>query len=121
MPTRSRPDCTHTGNGEPVGVTPTPVRATDVGEFVALLATDALPVTLPEVDGEKLTLKVALCPGLRMVPADTPLSLKPAPETLTLEIVTLELPEFVSVTGRVLLVPVFTLPKFKLDGLALRR
>jgi hypothetical protein len=37
---------------------------------------------------------------------------------LTFEIVTFELPEFVSVTARVLLEPVFVLPKLKLIGLA---
>jgi len=80
-----------------------------------------LPVTLPVPAGAKTTFKVADCPGVTTNPADTPLALKPAPETLMFEMVTLELPEFVSVTGRVLLALVFTFPKFKLVGLALRR
>jgi hypothetical protein len=54
-----------------------------------------------------------------MSPADTPLALKPGPEMLTFEIVTLELPAFVSVAVRRLLLPVFTFPKLKLVGLAL--
>jgi len=91
------------------------------GEFVALLVIVTLPVTLPVAAGAKVTFKVAVCPGVRIVPADTPLALKPAPEMLTFEIVTLELPELVSVTARVLLAPVFTLPKLKLVGLALSR
>src|SRR6266478_9871863 len=91
------------------------------GELVALLVTETLPVTLPVAAGAKVTFKVAVCPGVRIVPADTPLALKPAPEMLTFEIVTLELPELVSVTARVLLAPVFTLPKLKLVGLALSR
>src|SRR5260370_42379110 len=78
-----------------------------------------LPVTLPVAAGAKTTFKVADCPGVTTSPADTPLALKPAPETLMFEMVTLELPEFVSVTGRVLLALVFTFPKFKLVGLAL--
>ena len=45
--------------------------------------------------------------------------LKPAPELLTPEIVTLELPEFVRVTPSVLVAPVSILPKLKLAGLAL--
>jgi hypothetical protein len=92
-----------------------------VGELVALLVTATLPVTLPVAAGAKLTFKVAVCPGARVVPADTPLALKPAPETLMFEIATLELPEFWSVTGRVLLALVFTFPKLKLVGLALSR
>jgi len=55
-----------------------------------------------------------------MSPAGTPLALKPAPETLTFETVTLELPGLVMVTVRGLLLPVFTPPKLKLDGVALR-
>src|SRR5262249_45517430 len=91
-----------------------------VGEPVAVLATNTLPVTFPEPEGAKLTLSVADCPGVRVVPLATPLALKPAPEIVTAEIETLELPEFVSVTGRVLLVPVLRLPKLRLVGVELR-
>ena len=68
------------------------------GEFVALLATETLPVILPAPDGAKVAVKVAACPGVRIVPEEIPDALKPAPETVTLEIVTLEFPAFVSVT-----------------------
>ena len=78
-----------------------------------------MPATLPVAAGAKVTFKVDVCPGVRIAPADTPLGLKPAPEMLTFEIVTSELPEFVSVTARALLEPVFTFPKPKLVGLAL--
>src|SRR5579863_3608200 len=91
------------------------------GEFVALLATETLPVTLPAAAGAKVAVKVAACPGVRMSPEETPVALKPAPETVTFEIVTLELPAFVSVTDRVLLLDTFTLPKLKEDELELRR
>ena len=50
---------------------------------------------------------------------DTLLVLRPAPEVLMPEIVTLELPEFVRVTPSVLAAPVSMLPKLKLAGLAL--
>src|SRR5258708_24982362 len=100
---------------------PLPDNETDVGEFVALLMAAALPVTLPVAAGAKVTFKVAVCAGVRIVPVDTPLALKPAPEMLTFEIATLELPEFVSVTVRRLLLPVFTFPKLKLVGLALSK
>jgi hypothetical protein len=55
-----------------------------------------------------------------MVPADTPLALKPAPATLTLEMVTFSVPAFVSVTLCTLLLDTFTLPKLRLVALALR-
>ena len=90
------------------------------GEFVALLATDTLPAALPDAAGVKVAVKVAVCPGLRISPEETPLALKPAPETVTFEIVTLELPAFVSVTVCVLLLDTFTLPKLKEDALELR-
>lgn len=44
----------------------------------------------------------------------------PAPEMVTLEMVTSEFPPFVKVTGRTLLLPILTFEKFKLDWLALR-
>src|SRR6266852_6601992 len=53
-----------------------------------------------------------------MVLALTPLALKPAPVTVTLEMVTLEFPLLVSGTGNALLPPTFTLPKLRLVGLA---
>ncbi len=53
-----------------------------------------------------------------MVLALTPLALKPAPVTVTPEMVTLEFPLLVSVTGNALLPPTFTLPKLRLVGLA---
>ena len=73
------------------------------GEFVALLATETLPVTLPEPDGEKVAVKGAVCPGARISPEETPPALKPAPETVTFEIVIVEFPAFVNVTVLVLL------------------
>src|ERR1700681_273825 len=99
--------------------TPVPVVEIVAGELVALLATVTPPVTLPVDVGAKVTFKVADCPGARTVPEDTLLALNPAPEALTLEMVTLELPEFLRVTPRVLLALVSMLPKLKLVGLTL--
>src|SRR2546425_6529055 len=53
-----------------------------------------------------------------MVLALTPLALKPAPVTVTPEMVTVEFPLLVSVTGNPLPPPTFTLPKLRLVGLA---
>ena len=56
--------------------------------------------------------------GVSVVPAP-PLSLKPGPEAVTDEMVTLALPVLVSVTFSVLLLPSFTLLKLRLPELAL--
>ena len=91
------------------------------GEFVALLATETLPVTPPALDGANVAVKVAACPGAMMSPEETPVALNPAPETVTFEIVTLEFPAFVRVTLCVLLPDTLTLPKLKDDELELSR
>jgi len=91
--------------------TPVPDSAMESGELVALLATDMLPVALPAADGENVAVKVAVCPGVRISPEETPETLNPAPETVTFEIVTVEFPAFVSVTFCVPLLDTFTLPK----------
>ena len=99
-------------------VIPVPARETIVGELVALLDTETLPLAFPAVVGANATFNVAVWLGVRIVPALTPLALKPAPEAVTLEMVTLELPVFVRVAANVLLLPSLTFPKFKLVGLA---
>ena len=98
--------------------TPDPDRAITVGELLALLITFALPVTLPELVGVKTTLKVVVCPVARSNGGVKPLELKPAPETLIWEMVTLELPVLLSVTVCVPLLPRFRFPKSKLVELA---
>jgi hypothetical protein len=77
---------------------PVPERAIAAGEFEALLATATLPVTAPVAAGANVTFKMTVWPGARMDPLGTPLTLKPAPEMLTVEIVILEVPAFLSVT-----------------------
>src|ERR1700684_2443759 len=90
------------------------------GELAALLATATLPVALPVEEGVSVTFNVALCPAGIVWPDDTPLALNPAPETLIFEIVRLLPPELVSVAGSVPLLPIATVPKFKLEVLAVR-
>jgi hypothetical protein len=116
LPTRTRLGETQTGKAALAACAPVPDREIVAGEFVALLVSVAVPVTLPVADGANVTFKVADCPGVSVVPVDTPLTLNPAPETETFEIETFELPEFFTVIGRELLEPVFTLPKLKLLG-----
>jgi hypothetical protein len=64
-------------------------------------------------------LKDTFWPALKVTGRFNPLIVKPEPETLACEIVTLEPPELVSVPARVLGAEVCTLPKFRLEGTAL--
>jgi hypothetical protein len=100
--------------------TPAPDRAIVAGEFVALLATVTLPGKLPAAVGVNVASNVAVCPGVRIKPAETPLIEKEAPEALTFDTVTLELPAFVRVTLNELLFPITTFPKLKLGALEVR-
>jgi hypothetical protein len=116
FPTLTRLGATHVLK---FACTPVPLTEIVAGELVALLATEMPPVTLPVDVGAKVTFKAADCPGDRTAPDDRLLALKPAPVALTLEMVTLELPEFVSVTPSALLALVSMFPKLKLVGLTL--
>lgn len=68
------------------------------GEFAAVLITDALPVALPANVGVNVTPKLAVCPGDNVTRGAEPLRVNPLPVTLTCEMLTAELPVFVSVT-----------------------
>ena len=94
------------------------MRPTIAGELTALLAIVTLaPFALPVLAGENVIINAADCPGIRTVPLETPLALKPTPVTETVEIFMLEFPVFVNVELNDLLVPGVTVPKFKLAGL----
>ena len=97
-----------------------PVAESDatVGESLALLVTDSVPVMLPAVVGAKVTLKVAFRPEARVAGKAGPLKLYPDPVMLAFETVTLLLPVFVTSTGKVLVLPNVTSPKLRLAGLA---
>jgi hypothetical protein len=45
-----------------------------LGEFVALLAIATLPLKFPAASGEKVPSRVADCPGDKIKPADTPVT-----------------------------------------------
>jgi len=89
-----------------------------VGELVALLTTDTLPVTLPTTVEANATFSVIDWLGTKVAPGATPFVLNPAPLTVTLETVTFEFPLFVSVTFCEFVLPTVTLPKFRIVGLA---
>ena len=100
------------------GWTPVPDRETVVGELVALLVIVAVPVRIPVAAGVKVTFSIAVCPGVKICPVETPLAVYPAPEILTLEMVTFDFPALVIVTPRTLLPPRLTFPKLRLVALA---
>ena len=125
---------------EPVPLAPTATLPTAMGAGVALsepAVADPVParemvkvgldpfdvtVTLPlalAVDvGAKVTVKLALCPAVSVTGGLIPLSLKPAPLIPTCETVTVALPILLTVCDSGKLVPVCTVPKFRLVGLA---
>jgi hypothetical protein len=101
-----------------VAATPVPLREIVSGELGALLTSVTEPVTLPAVLGPNTALKVVDLPARIVTGAVIPVVLKPAPVTLTDEIVTVALPPFVRLTVCELLVPVVTLPKGAVVGVA---
>jgi len=99
-------------------VPPVPDKATVVGELEALLTNETLPVTLPVVVGANETLKVLLFPVVKVRGTTSPVMLKPVPVRLSPDTTTLVLPVLLRVTDCVLVVPVGTLPKATLLGVA---
>jgi hypothetical protein len=101
-----------------VEATPVPLSGMDSGELGALLISVIEPETAPAVVGAKTALNVAFRPAAIVSGALMPETLNPAPVTLTDEIVKLADPPFETVIVCELLVPVETLPKTALDGVA---
>ncbi len=95
-------------------LTPVPVTASELGEFVALLTRDTVPLTLPVAFGANTTFSSAVCPAASVVPATPLVTLKPVPVTLIAEIVRLEFPLFFTATCSGLDPPMISLPKFRL-------
>jgi hypothetical protein len=103
------------------GCTPVPVTAITPGAFVALLDTETVPFTAPTTVGANTTESTVVCPALSVMGVAIPFAFNPAPTTATPEIVTLPVPEFVTVTVFVLLFPTFMFPNAKLVGLTLSK
>src|SRR5258707_13234044 len=83
----------------------------------ALLVMETLPVALPVGGGANCPLNGFFCPAASVSGTDKPVMLKPVPEVLAAEIVTLAVPELLNVKVCVPLPPTSTLPKLKLEGL----
>ena len=82
-------------------MTPVPESPTVRVEFDALEVTIKLPLTLPLDFGENVTLKLMLCPALRVTGKLKLLAPNPEPVICAPEMVTLAVPELVRVSERV--------------------
>jgi hypothetical protein len=79
-------------------------------------ATVMFPIALPIVDGANCTVKLVLPPPGSESGTEMPLALKPAPPALTCEIVMVEVPELVTVTVCLPVLPNGTLPNATFAG-----
>jgi hypothetical protein len=103
-----------------VAATPVPLREIVSGEFGASLISETEPVMLPGEVGVNTTLNTALSPDAITAGTVRPAILKPVPETLTREIVTLPFPVLLNLMVCELFSPMTTLPKLALDGVVVR-
>jgi hypothetical protein len=99
---------------------PIPLNAIVSGEPGALLVIEMLPLGLPAEVGVNVAVNDVFAPALIVTGTVKPLMLKPVPVALAAVIVTLAVPEFVSVIVCGLLLPTATLPKLTLEGFAVR-
>lgn len=95
---------------------PLPLNETTVGELCALLATEREPDVLLTAVGANCTTRLLDCPGARASGKLKPLILNPAPVTVACEILKFAVPELLSITVWLPVVPTVTLPKFTLLG-----
>ena len=95
---------------------PVPERATATEGSDALELNERVALADPAAVGAKTTDKLAFVPAAKVYGKDRPLTLKPAPFTLAVEIVRLDGPEFDRVRVCVWVLPTSTLPTFRLEG-----
>jgi len=98
------------------GVAPVPERAMSNVVVDPPTVRESSPLLAPAIEGAKTTLKVELCPGVRINGNVRPTSLKPIPVTAACVIVRLSPPVLVKVSVWVWLAPTCTVPKEKLVG-----
>ena len=101
-----------------VDAVPVPLTGSPIGEFGALLTSETDPFTVPADMGANTMLNDVVPPAAIVTGTERPAVLIPAPAVLACVIVTLAVPPFFSVIICELLLPVMTLPKFVLAGLA---
>jgi len=121
LPTCTLPKLTLVGFAPSVpGVVPVPDSEMSTVVVEPVVESAMLPLTAVEDCGANVTLKLALCPAVRVRGVASPLILKPAPVTAACDTVRLVVPLFVMVSDVVLLPPIKTVPKLRLVGLAVR-
>jgi len=118
VPVATLPNAALVGDAASCACVPVPLNVIVVGEFGALLTIEMLPLALPADVGANLALNVVLSPAPNVSGVLNPLMLRPLPDTVAPDMVTLAEPEFVNVTDWVPLLPTATDPKFTLEGLA---
>src|SRR5208282_255081 len=96
---------------------PVPERGMLKLESEPVEVTLTLPLAAPLAVGEKSTVKDVLWPAVNVKGKDSPLKLNPVPLAAAAEMVRLDPPVLVSVSDRLLLLPTWTLPNAKLEGL----
>lgn len=96
--------------------TPVPDKLNGASEPEALLAIEMLELAAPAVLGAKVTCSVADFPAAIVAPAARPVAVNPLPGALTDEIVTVAVPELVTVEDNTLFFPTVTFPNGKLAG-----
>src|SRR5215470_12203016 len=94
----------------PLDVVPLPVRDTLTDGSDALEVRDSAALSVPVVDGLKVTERLVLPPAAKVYGKVRPLTLKPVPFTVAPEIVRLDPPELEIVSACVWLLPTVTLP-----------
>lgn len=114
VPSATFPKAALEGVSDMDGCAPAPVSAIVVGDE-RLLVIEMLPETLPAVLGAKTALKLIVAFGANVC-AVKPVTLKPAPVTLSDETTRFALPVFFRAIACVALVPSVRLPKLTLDG-----
>jgi hypothetical protein len=118
LPTASLPKFKDVGLAESctVWAAPVPLKAIPVGDVGALLASDKLPVTLPEAEGAKSTVIVPEPPTATVIGRDNPPVPKPAPVVFAAVMERAALPVFETVSDCLPLLPTLTLPNARLLG-----
>jgi hypothetical protein len=82
LPTVTSPKLREVGLAASKRLIPVPASETVVGEPVALLVIETLPVTLPVAVGKNVAVKVVVCPAAKVSGRESPLSLNSVPFTL---------------------------------------
>jgi len=118
VPVVTLPNAALVGVAANCGCVPVPFKGIASGEFGALLTIDMLPLAAPLVVGANCALNDVVCPAPSVSGVLNPLMLRPVPDALACEIVTLPDPEFVNVIDWVPALPTATDPKFTLAGFA---